>query len=76
MDNGDYLTTKKNKETHGYGIKSIAYTVERYGGVVDAKANDSWFELKILIPRNNGEPISKTKYIYCKKCRRASAALF
>ena len=50
MDNGDYITTKKNKEGHGYGIKSIAYTVERYGGVIDAKANDSWFELKILIP--------------------------
>ena len=50
MDNGDFITTKKNKEGHGYGIKSIAYTVERYGGVIDAKANDSWFELKILIP--------------------------
>ena len=50
MDNGSYLTTKKNKEAHGYGIKSIVYTVERYGGVVDARADDNWFKLKILIP--------------------------
>ena len=55
MDNGDFITTKKNKEGHGYGIKSIAYTVERYGGVIDVKANDSWFELKILIPTKKKE---------------------
>ena len=52
MDNGNYLTTKKNKEGHGYGIKSIYYTAERYGGFVDVSADDDWFRLKILIPIN------------------------
>ena len=50
MAEGDFLTTKKEKDFHGYGIKSIKYTADRYGGAVDIKAEDHWFDLKILIP--------------------------
>ena len=49
---GDILTTKKDKKFHGYGIKSIKYTANRYGGVVNIQAENQWFELKILIPYN------------------------
>lgn len=42
--------TKKDKKFHGYGIKSIKYTVNRYGGVVKIGTKDQWFQLKILIP--------------------------
>lgn len=42
--------TKKDKKFHGYGIKSIKYTVNRYGGVVKIGTKDRWFQLKILIP--------------------------
>ena len=49
-EGASFKTTKKNAEDHGYGIKSINYTVEKYDGVVDIKANDKWFEIKILIP--------------------------
>ena len=49
-DEGGFVTTKKNAKNHGYGIKSINYTVERYDGVVDIKVKDNWFEVKILIP--------------------------
>lgn len=44
------ITTKKDKEYHGYGIKSIKYSVKRYGGVTTINTRNQWFELKILIP--------------------------
>lgn len=47
---GKLVTTKKEKEFHGYGIKSIRYTVNKYEGAVSIDTEDSWFDLKILIP--------------------------
>ena len=47
---GSLVTTKKEKEYHGYGLKSIRYTVNKYEGAVTIEAKDNWFELKILIP--------------------------
>lgn len=47
---GSLVTTKKEKEYHGYGLKSIRYTVNKYEGAVTIDAKDNWFELKILIP--------------------------
>jgi len=43
-------TTKKNKDSHGYGLKSIRYSAERYGGSVTINQNNHWVELKVLIP--------------------------
>lgn len=43
-------TTKKNTKFHGYGLKSLRYTVKKYGGEVDVDTQDGWFVLKILIP--------------------------
>lgn len=48
--NGMPVTTKKDKRLHGYGMKSICATVEKYGGSTVAHQRDNWFELKILIP--------------------------
>lgn len=53
IDDGNFITTKNDKRFHGYGIKSIKYTVDRYDGVVNINAENHWFELKILIPYNN-----------------------
>ena len=50
MKEGRLLTTKKEKEFHGYGIKSIRYTVSKYDGAVSIDAKENWFEMKILIP--------------------------
>ena len=47
---GKLVTTKKDKENHGYGLKSIRYTVNKYDGAVSIDTNENWFELKILIP--------------------------
>jgi sensor histidine kinase YesM len=45
-------TTKRDKRYHGYGLKSIRSTVEKYGGSVAVHGEDGWFELGVLIPRN------------------------
>ena len=53
MQDGIPVTTKsKKKEFHGFGIRSIRYTVNKYGGAVSITQKDNWFELKVLIPRN------------------------
>lgn len=43
-------TTKKDKKEHGYGLQSIKHTVEKYKGSMIYTLENSWFELKILIP--------------------------
>lgn len=48
---GSIRTTKADKENHGYGIKSIRYTVEKYGGSTQVCWKDEWFELGLLIPK-------------------------
>jgi sensor histidine kinase regulating citrate/malate metabolism len=47
---GRLATTKKEKEFHGYGIKSIKYIVNKYQGAVSINTDNNWFDLKLLIP--------------------------
>ena len=47
---GRLVTTKKDKENHGYGLKSIRYTVNKYDVAVSIDTQENWFELKVLIP--------------------------
>ena len=49
-EQGNLMTQKKEKDFHGYGLKSIRYTVEQYGGAVHIDTDNNWFDLKILIP--------------------------
>lgn len=44
-------TTKKNKNYHGYGLKSINMITEKYGGSMTIKTENNWFVLRLLIPR-------------------------
>ncbi|ANY69912.1 histidine kinase [Paenibacillus sp. BIHB 4019] len=44
------ITTKTDLYNHGYGLKSIRYTAQKYGGVVNVNQKNNWFELQILIP--------------------------
>lgn len=43
-------TTKQEAHKHGFGIKSIQYTVKQYEGSVQVEYKNNWFELKILLP--------------------------
>ena len=45
------LTTKNDRRYHGYGVKSIRRTVEKYGGTVSIKAKEGWFILSMLFPQ-------------------------
>ena len=41
-------TTQDDELQHGYGVKSIRYTVEKYGGTLHIETIDNWFRLEIL----------------------------
>ncbi|MBO6127262.1 MAG: GHKL domain-containing protein [Pseudobutyrivibrio sp.] len=44
------LTTKSDNRFHGYGLKSIKYTIEKYDGLMAAQVENGWFRLKIMLP--------------------------
>ena len=50
FEDGLPVTTKKNKRDHGYGMKSIRYTAEKYNGAVTVRAENHIFMLQILLP--------------------------
>ena len=55
FENGLPQTTKKDRNYHGYGLKSMRSTVQKYNGSVRVDAKDGWFELRVLIPVSVGE---------------------
>ncbi|MCR4902052.1 MAG: GHKL domain-containing protein [Butyrivibrio sp.] len=48
--NGQIKTSKSDSRYHGFGIKSIESIVKKYGGSLTMRAEDGWFEQRILIP--------------------------
>lgn len=44
------LTTKENKQYHGYGLKSIRHITNKYHGNIKIYTEDNWFELNLLFP--------------------------
>lgn len=44
------VTTKAKNGYHGFGLKSIRYTVEKYNGFMKIDTEENIFSLKILIP--------------------------
>lgn len=50
IKNSLMVTTKKDKENHGYGLKSIKFSVEKYGGSMTLVQENYWFQLRICIP--------------------------
>lgn len=51
IKNGFPVTSKADKGNHGFGLKSIRYTVEKYHGTLNFGLKDNWFELTMLIPK-------------------------
>lgn len=43
-------TNKENRREHGYGMRSMKQSVEKYHGTMAYGLKSNWFELKILIP--------------------------
>lgn len=50
FEDGLPITTKEKNGYHGFGLKSIRHTVEKYGGFVTVEAKDGCFSLRILFP--------------------------
>ncbi|MDE6059485.1 MAG: ATP-binding protein [Clostridia bacterium] len=44
------ITTKNDKQNHGFGMTSIRRTVDKYGGSLQIKTEDNLFSLNICIP--------------------------
>ena len=49
-EDGDIVTRRADRDRHGYGLKSIRYTAEKYGGSMTVNTEDGWFVLRILVP--------------------------
>lgn len=50
FEGGLPVTTKKDKRDHGYGMKSIRYTAEKYNGTITVSGENQIFTLQILVP--------------------------
>ena len=44
-------TTKVDKDSHGYGIKSISQVATQYEGTMTLSHDAHWFTLKVLLPK-------------------------
>ena len=49
-ENGLPKTTKGGTDVHGYGVRSIIQTAEKYGGRASVSASDGVFALNVLLP--------------------------
>lgn len=48
--NPELVSTKKNKEDHGYGIKQIKELVDKYGGILDIYEDGGFFCVYVVYP--------------------------
>lgn len=58
-EDGMPLTTKMEKDFHGYGMKSIKMIVDKYGGDLSVVVGNGVFNLNIFFPLPRGSKSSK-----------------
>lgn len=51
-DAGNLQTSKRDRASHGFGVKSIRHIAEQYNGEMSISAKDHWFTLTVLLPRD------------------------
>ncbi|KSW21813.1 ATP-binding protein [Cellulomonas sp. B6] len=49
-EDGDIVTRRADRTRHGYGLKSIRHTAEKYDGSMTVNTEGGWFVLRILLP--------------------------
>ena len=49
-DTLDMILTDEHRRFHGFGMRSIQSTVDKYGGTMDIDTNEGRFKLMIMIP--------------------------
>ena len=52
MMNGVHLTSKADKQLHGYGVRNIRKTVEKYGGMTRLSCENGVFRLEMILSIN------------------------
>lgn len=50
QEDGRFVTTKRDKTAHGFGIAGMCEIAERYGGSLEMNAQDGQFELLVCLP--------------------------
>ena len=50
LENELPVTTKKDKNLHGFGVRSMKYIVKKYDGFFNISEEDACFSLKLLFP--------------------------
>lgn len=50
MKDGLPLTSKKDHAYHGFGVKSIRHSAQKYGGTLSVSMEKNWFRLLVMIP--------------------------
>lgn len=50
MKNGIPVTSKSDKNYHGYGVKSIRHVAEKYGGSVSLNVSENIFTVLVTVP--------------------------
>lgn len=50
FENGLPITTKKDHQLHGYGLKSLSYIANKYHGTMTVTYEENWFQLNLLFP--------------------------
>lgn len=48
--------TRRDRQIHGFGLKSMGMIVERFGGVLNVRAENGVFNLDILLPLEESDP--------------------
>ena len=48
-------TTKTDKKSHGYGLRSISEIVSRYGGSMEIRTEDDQFQLFLYMPMEDAD---------------------
>ena len=49
LNNGTFRTSKKDKEHHGFGVRNIRKTVEKYGGMLTFSCADNEFVMTVVL---------------------------
>ncbi len=49
LENGGFVTHKKDKELHAIGMRSIHYVAEKYDGVVHTSYENHWFKASVML---------------------------
>ena len=52
LKNGYPVTSKEDKDYHGFGIKSIRMTAKKYRGEIRISQDGTVFSLQIMIPKD------------------------